>query len=451
MHLWHYIWMAGLQIKRRRLMNNTYIRKVDILDLITFNLRHLKGIIAVIIIGILISGGYRLNEFRITLNNAEYVNSVQAAEKVRASCVIYVDGKDYTNSASERVVDMSSIVKSYDVVNNALAAAGVTADYKNVFNWIYTTVVANNMVEVCIDLSLVPDITQEQTCKVLENIIEQTQAVTAQFNDNESYVTLVEKVHEGSYYLDRKTGTDIDGIEVDKVSEMIGVAKYCVLGGAAGFVVAVFCLCVFYLLSTVLRTEEDMCHGFSNVVIGKMFGRDKESMRKAKTVIAHDGNHKAVNLISITDKEDRAVAADALAAALSVNGSRAVLVDACKESHTGKKGIYEYVAGKCSVDDIITDAEGYKKIVRNDIQEDIDIFAHARFAELIAQLKEKFDYVVVNSPAYKKSADGMLISQVCDKTVVIAGRNVVKDEDAQDLRKNLVSNEINYEGIILTK
>lgn len=432
-------------------MNNTYIRKIDILDLITFNLRHIKAIIIVAIIGMLLSGGYRLNEFRIALNNAEYVNSVQAAEKIRASCLIYVNGKDYSNSASERVVDMSSIVKSYDVVNTALDEAGVEADYKNIFNWIYTTTVANNMVEVCIDLSLVPNVTTDQACQVLDVMIRETKKVVTEFA-GEDYISFIEEVHEGSYYLDRKTGTDDINVEVDTISELIGVARYCVLGAAAGFVVTVFCLCVFYLLSTVLRTEEDMCHGFGNVVIGKMFGRDKESMRKAKTVITHDGNHKAVNLISITDKEDRDAAADALAASLSVNGSRAVLVNACRNSNNAHgKGMYAYVTGKCGIKDIISKSEGYDQIDRLDEDETIDMFAHENFKKLIDELKSEYDYVVVNSPAYKKSADGMLISAVCDKTVVIAGRNVVKEDDALELTKNLFANEVNYAGIVLTK
>lgn len=431
-------------------MNSNYIRKIDILDLIVFNLRHIKGIIAAILVGVLLSGGYRLNEFRITLNNAEYVNSVQAAQKIRASCVIYVNGRDYSNSASERVVDMSSIVKSYDVVNTALADAGVNAEYKNVFNWIYTTVVANNMVEVCIDLSLIPDITQEQARRVLERMIEETKRVTANFAGGD-YISLVEEVHDGSYYLDRKTNSDTTFIEVDKVSEWIGVVKYCVLGAAAGFVAAVFCMCVFYLLSTVLRTEEDMCHGFGNLVIGKMFGRDKESMRKAKTVIVHGGVHRSVNLISITDKEDRDEAADALAAVLSVNGSRAVLIDACRRADVKGKGLYAYIDGKCKTEDIIGKADGYDVVGRIDGEEAIDIFAHPRFKELVDELKQKYDYVVVNSPAYKKSADGMIIAAACDKTVVIAGRNMVKEDEAAELCKNLTANEVQYVGIILTK
>lgn len=451
-------------------MNSNYIRKIDILDLIMFNLRHVKGLIAAMLVGILLCGGYRLNEFRITLNNAEYVNSVQAAEKVRASCVIYVNGKEYSNSASERVVDMSSIVKSYDVVNTALTDVGVSAEYKNVFHWIYTTVVANNMVEVCIDLSAVPDITQEQARQVLARMIEETKRVTANFA-GENYVSLVEEVHDGSYYLDRKTNTNTTFIEVDKVSELIGVAKYCVLGAAAGLVTAVFCMCVFYLLSTVLRTEEDMCHGFGNIVIGKMlvsdkagmrkaksspYGesavfRDRESMRKAKTVIVHGGIHQSINLISITDKENRDDAARALASVLSVNGSQAVLIDACKRTEILGKGLYAYIDGKCKTEDIIGRMDGYDVAGRIDEEEAIDIFAHPRFKELVDELKQKYDYVVVNSPAYKKSADGIIIAAACDKTVVVAGRNIIREDEAVELRKNLTANEVQYAGVLLTK
>lgn len=432
-------------------MNNAHIRKIDILDVIMFNLRHYKGIILAILIGVLLSGGYRLNEFRIALNNEAYVNSTEKVERIRMSCVLYVDGKEYNNTASERVTDVGAIIKSRDVVEAAMSAAGVDMEYEKIYQWIFSTVVGNNLIEVAVDLTAVPGATWEQAALMLTGMVDEAEKVIENFEDV-TYVTVVENVHKGAYHLEQKLGPDESEQGVDKISELIGVARYCVLGAGAGFAVAVLGLCVFYLLSTVLRTEEDMCHGLGNVIIGKMFGKDKESMRKARTAIVRGDSHIAVNLISVTEKEDRSEAAKGLAVALAVNGRTAVLVDANKKNEiSARKGLAEYVSGKCGLADIIKKGEQFDVIERLEQDEHMDIFAHDAFHELMKQLREQYDYVVVDSPAYKSCADGILISEACDKTVVIAGRNCVREEDAQDLKKNLKANEIEYVGIILTK
>lgn len=437
--------------KRRVEMNNAHIRKIDILDLILFNLRHYKGIILAIVVGILLSGGYRLNEFRIALNNEEYVNNAEKIEQIRVSCVLYIDGKEYSNTAAERVTDMGALIKSRDLVETAMKNAGVNIEYEKVYQWIYSTVVGNNMIEVAVDLTAVSGSTIEQAELMLSGMVDELVKLISNFEEP-TFVTVVEDVHKGAYHLEQKLSTDEGEQGVDKISELIGVAKYCVLGAAAGFAVAVLYLCVFYLLSTVLRTEEDVCYGLGNVIIGKMFGKDKESMRKAKTAIVHGQDRMTVNLISMTDKEDRSAAVDGLAAALAVNDKKAVVINAAKTKEiSAKKGIGEYIAGKCRLEDIISKGEQYDRIERLDGQENMDIFAHNAFAKLMELLKEKYDYVVVDSPAYKTCADGILISEVCDKTVVIAGRNCVKEEDAMDLKKNLAANNVDYAGIILTK
>lgn len=432
-------------------MNNAHIRKIDILDVFLFILRHYKLIILTILIGVLLSGGYRLNEFRIALNNEEYVNSVEKTEPLRMSCVLYVNGKDYNNSSVERVTDVGAIIKSRDVVEAAMKTAGMDMEYEEIYRFIFSTIVGNNLIEMSVDLTAVPGATEEQAGLFLKSMLEEAEKVIENF-EGKAYVTMVENVHKGAYHLEQKLGETEIEYGVDKTAEMIGVAKYCVLGAAAGFVVAALGLCIFYLLSTVLRTEEDICYGFGNVILGRMFGKDKESMRKAKTAIAGSDSPMAVNLISMTDKEDRSVAAKGLAEALAVNGKSAVLVDANRKKEiSAKKGIAELIAGKCSLADIITKGEKYDVMERLLQNEQMDIFAHDNFRKLMNQLKEQYDYVIVDSPAYKSCADGILISGVCDKTVVVAGRNCIKEEDAQDLNKNLQVNKVDYVGIILTR
>jgi hypothetical protein len=429
-------------------MNEACVRKIDVLDLIMFNFRHYRMIILIAFIGMILSGGYRLNEFRIALNHQAYVDGVNTSslEKKRAACLLYVNGREYSNSATERIVDVCSIV-----VSAAFKEAGIPVEYKNSANMIYVTAVANNMVEVCMDITLFPEITMEQAYQALETIISMSREKTAAFA-GEDYLTVMEEPHEGAFYLEKQLSENASDEELDKISEAISVAKYCILGIAAGVVVAVFFATVCYLLIPVLRTEEDISKGFGAVVIGRMTGKNPEDMKKARIVLGQDGPHTAINLISITDKEDRDAAADYLAQAFCVNGHTAVLVYAdIRSAITAKKGMQEYILGKCAVEEILGHAQPYDVVECDGVQEGIDLFSHQGFEKLILELKKRYDYVIISSPAYSAHADGVLISSVCDRTVIIARKSFVNEDAAAELKKNLQANKISSTGIIVTK
>lgn len=431
-------------------MNNSYVRKVDILDLMMYHLKNFKIIILIMFLGVLFSGGYRANQFRIALNNEKYVQSLEVKESKRVACLVYLNGKDYNSSAAERVTDFGALVKSKDVVEKAMATAGVSVPYDKMCNLIYYSSVANNMAEISVDLSVVGDSTVEQASVMLEAILDNVMDIVSKFEDPE-YVTIVEQVHEGAYHLAESLASD-ENQGLDKTSEIIGVIKYCILGAGVGFAASVLLLCICYLLSPLLRTEEDLCHGYGSMVIGRMFGKDKESLRKAKAVITQGEKSVSLNVLSMTDKENREEVSDTLAAILSVNETKAILVKTVKKKEiSAKKGLYDYVTGKCSLADIIVKGEKFDVIERLDAPEEMDFFTLAAFEQLMEELKKGYDYVVFDSPAYQKSADGVIISTKCDKTVLVAGRSCVKEDDALELKKNLVANEIKCVGMILTK
>lgn len=431
-------------------MNNAYVRKVDILDLIMYHLKNYKWIILIMAIAVLVSGGYRANEFRVALNNEAYLQSQNGAEKKVVACLVYLNGKDYNSSAVERVNDFGAIVKSKDVVDAAMEAAGVNMPYDKMCNQIYYSAVAHNMAEISVDLTYVADSTVAQASLMLESILANVMEIVKKYEEPE-YVTIVEQVHEGAYHLAanlKKTEKE----PLDTTSEIIGIIKYCILGAGVGFATAVLILCTCYLLSTILRTEEDLCYGYGNIVIGRMFGKDKESLRKAKAVITQGEKGVSINVISMTDKENREVVSDTLAAILSVNETKAILVKTVKQGEiAAKKGLYDYVTGKVSLADVIAKGEKYDVIERLDAEEEKDFFTLDAFTQLVEELKKKYDYVVFDSPAYQNSADGVMISTKCDKTVLVAGRSCVKEEDALELKKNIVANEIKCVGMILTK
>lgn len=425
-------------------MDDIYVRKIDILDLIMYHFKHYKSIILIILVGALLSGGFRFNQFWQAASNEKYVSQIEMTERKNASCMIYINGKNYNNSAMERIVNFGTILKSRDVVDAAMEAAGIHAPYQTVCGMISYSSVTNDMIEIRADLTLLENSTNEQAVILLKTLLEGTMKITNEFEASE-YVTIIEQVHEGIYHEEEKTA-------LDKKEEIIGIIKYCILGAVIGGAVSILLLCSLYLTSTALRTEEELCYAYGSKIIGRMTDEDKESIRKIKMAFIRESKPAALNVVSQTEEERRENVADTMAVMLAECRKKVILVKLVKTRNTSaKKGIYEYVSKKCALTDIITKGEKYDMIERLDAEEKEDFLAQAVFGELVDELKKMYDYVIFDSPACRTSADGVIVSAGCDKTILVAGRNCVREKDAVELRKQFLINNIDCSGIILTK
>ena len=120
-----------------------------------------------------------------------------------------------------------------------------------------------------------------------------------------------------------------------------------------------------------------------------------------------------------------------LAAALSIKGSKVLLVDgdlrhASLSSMVGspKKGISNYLSGEdISLDSIIIKPEEYENLevlpVGTIPPNPSELVGSAKFATVINTLKEKYDYVFIDCPPHNVVADTQIISEVADRTIFV--------------------------------
>lgn len=126
---------------------------------------------------------------------------------------------------------------------------------------------------------------------------------------------------------------------------------------------------------------------------------------------------------------------------------------------SNKVGVSSYLAGKVSIDEAI---QSSGKLPTLDIltagpvpPNPAELIASDRCAQLFKELKERYDYIIVDTPPLLWVTDALLLMKYVDTSVYVirqavsnkkAFELVVKDLEQRDLSLSLVVNGINYQG-----
>lgn len=136
-------------------------------------------------------------------------------------------------------------------------------------------------------------------------------------------------------------------------------------------------------------------------------------------------------------------------------GFRSVLVDADLrksvlkevlhfESEDSYQGLDYYLSGLAEYDDVVhsTNIENGDIVpCTNLLQNPSTLFEDPRFAQLFQMLKDRYDFIIVDSPPLITVSDGILISKQCDGAILVVRsgetpRILVKQSMAQLTRAN---------------
>ncbi len=163
-----------------------------------------------------------------------------------------------------------------------------------------------------------------------------------------------------------------------------------------------------------------------------------ESIDATRTMLIHaarTGSHRVVMITSAVGGEGKTSLASHLATSLARSGLRALLIDADLRSPSIHRlfnlpmaaGLSEVIRGEAEWADVIaaTTIDNLKVLTTGNCdRQTICLLSQGCLSPLFVQLKEKFDFVIVDSSPILPVADGLIIAQHVDAVLFSIFRDV---------------------------
>ena len=208
-------------------------------------------------------------------------------------------------------------------------------------------------------------------------------------------------------------------------------------------------------------------------MFGKKSGGSKGSndqvflQNSVKTLVANirfasvDDPIRVIGVTSSIPNEGKSTTSYALAQALANGGQTVLLID-CDLRHRSlanmigvhaQAGIYGVLSGQVAIDDaaVRTPTNGlYFLDCEPHIPNPVDILSSRRFKNFLAQMREKYTYVVVDTPPLTAFVDGAVISQNVDGMLLVARQDQTKRDEILGAYEQLKKADANVIGCVLT-
>lgn len=201
------------------------------------------------------------------------------------------------------------------------------------------------------------------------------------------------------------------------------------------------------------------------IVVGDGKAGHREGYYRLKDNVLYmnaDGNNKVIQVVSAIQGEGKTTVTCNLAVSLGLTDKKVVVVDLDfhrPRTHrllkTEKEnGIAEFMLGDFNKNEIIkkTEFKNVDLITRGaEIYNSSLVFISDKFKNLIAQLREEYDYVLLDSPPVLQFSDYIHISKVADGVLfLVAYASTTKAQVAAAV-KELNNNGANILGTVFTK
>jgi chain length determinant protein tyrosine kinase EpsG len=201
------------------------------------------------------------------------------------------------------------------------------------------------------------------------------------------------------------------------------------------------------------------------LVVHEPFSQQVEAFRTIRSGLILSGAGKIVKTIGVLspgEKEGKTFVAANLAIVFAQLGSKTVLVDLNFrkprvhelfhiKNNTGassliiKRALLEQAVNTTSIASLDILSSGPKP------PNPLELLGWSDAKELIDSLKERYDIIIVDTPASSKSADAMVISGLCDGILLIALKGSTKNDAIGALKKQLDNSGKRIMGLVINE
>lgn len=191
--------------------------------------------------------------------------------------------------------------------------------------------------------------------------------------------------------------------------------------------------------------------------------REEEAYRTLRTNLEFCGkNIKVVTITSCIPNEGKTTVSMKLAEVIAEAGKRVIVVDADmrKSVMIGRlkakviNGLSHYLCGQYKLDEVIcnTQIEHMDVIFSGPFPPNpSELLMSIEFEMLMEELRERYDYVIIDSPPLGAVIDTAIISKVCDGAVLVIEANKVSYKLVKKVVAQLKRTNCRILGTVLNK
>ncbi len=188
-----------------------------------------------------------------------------------------------------------------------------------------------------------------------------------------------------------------------------------------------------------------------------------ESVRAIRTNIrfAMDENQwRSLVIASTNANEGKTLLSLALAKSLVANGKKVLLLEGNLRSGTLKekvktaneKGLYDVLTEKAVRSDVVTEHEGVAVVLAGtNTPFAAELLDSAQMAKLLAEAKQAYDYVIIDTPSLSEYTDGAVLAKQADGVVAIVAEGHTRKEEFDDTLEKLANVKANLVGIVFNE
>ena len=190
----------------------------------------------------------------------------------------------------------------------------------------------------------------------------------------------------------------------------------------------------------------------------------KESYKALRTNLLFCGKGiKTIALTSCSANEGKSTISSELSKSLAEGGYKTILIDAdmrksvmLKNKVRAKEveGLSEILSGICEKENVIykTQHELFDVIFAGHFPPmPVELIGNGRFEQLLKELKEEYDYVIIDTPPLGIVIDAAVIASYCDGAVLVVANGRVSRKIALEVKKQIENSGCKILGTILNE
>jgi capsular exopolysaccharide synthesis family protein len=191
----------------------------------------------------------------------------------------------------------------------------------------------------------------------------------------------------------------------------------------------------------------------------------REAFKALRTNLLFSGSDvKTVVVTSCLNNEGKSTISLELSKSLATAGKKVLMIDAdlrksvlvTRYTETTKsiRGLSEYLSSQATIDDVLyeTNTEGLHVIFAGAVPPNpVELLGSKKFEDFIRQIRELYDYVIVDASPLGLVIDASVISAVCDGAVLIVAANEISYKFALEVKEQLEKANCKILGAVLNR